>query len=191
MSNCIERRFGSSVVVLPVIHVSGVDQAVGQARIAFQAGAMGVLMIHHDNNDTMTLRAANEAYHVLFEDGYERPWIGVNMLGTKQPSKVYDQLNERLLLSVSGVWSDQIGDQLVKHPGNKGVWSGLWLGGVAFKGQPQPSDLEAECLRALSLGVDVLTTSGEATGKPCDPAKVARIRAASTATTWASSWRRA
>jgi phosphoribosylanthranilate isomerase len=47
----------------------------------------------------------------------------------------------------------------------------LYFGSIAFKGQPQPADLRT-MTRLACLYMDVVTTSGEATGRAAEPAKL-------------------
>lgn len=177
MKSTISMTFGVPVAVLPVIHVASAQQAREEAKAAFETGAHGVFMIDHGGSARATLDAAESAFHALHERGYDRPWIGVNLLGMS-PGAAFAWLHSERAAEVRGVWTDTAGDALVKHNGSSGVWSSLWFGGVAFKYQPQPASLAAECARVLGLGADVLTTSGPATGAACDPSKVAAIRAA-------------
>lgn len=191
MADCIETTFGVRVAVLPVVHVAGPRQAADEAVLALTTGAPGVFLISHGGGDREAELGAQEAYDAAREAGFERPWVGVNLLGT-HPWRAFGWLHRRDDDFVRGLWADESGlhppavvdadepvaRSLAEARAAVRPWAPLFFGGVAFKHQPQPADLAAECERMAAAGVDVLTTSGPRTGKPCDPSKVAAIRAA-------------
>ena len=65
-------------------------------------------------------------------------------------------------------------DQRAAERGASG-WTGSYFGGVAFKYQRTPTDLEQTC-RAATRFVDVVCTSGPGTGAAADVDKIAQIR---------------
>lgn len=149
----IETAFSVPVAVLPVIHLQSPMQALDEARRARDCGAQGAFFIAHEG--TRAWREALTA-HALREAAKELApfWLGVNLLDALPWS----------VLRQARVAQGAVGD--------------LFFGGVAFKHQPQPDDLALACRAMVEAGVDVLTTSGPATGQPCDPEKVRAIRAA-------------
>lgn len=76
-------------------------------------------------------------------------------------------------ITVDGLWCDAtISPQRAKEYRN---FRGMFFGGLAFKYQPQPSDLKLACEEA-TLATDVATTSGVGTGRPADVQKIKDIR---------------
>lgn len=175
MSTPIRNVFGEPAVVLPVIHLRDEAQGASEALLAFQTGARGVFLIDHRGRSQLTVRALDVTYAHLVAEGFARPWLGVNLLGF-EPSEAFGYLHESGAYEVCGVWCDGAPGRMRKEPGQHGVWAALWFGGVAFKYQRPTSDLDAEAQVSIRAGVDVLTTSGPATGVACDPEKVRRLR---------------
>lgn len=156
---------------LPVIHVESESQALRNARTAREGGADGIFLINH-----------GVPYHQLLE-AYracraEHPtwWIGLNALDL--PS---DQAFARAPVGADGIWTDAAGADDRTHAAKwllrRHGWKGLHFGGVAFKGQPDLGDLASEA-RAAIFRMDVLTTSGPATGQAAPPEKLRALRAA-------------
>ncbi len=172
----IQRVFGVPVVVLPVIHLQDEAQGASEALLAFKTGARGVFLIDHRGSFLLTVRSLEAAFARLVAEGFERPWLGANLLNYG-PSEAFGLLHEASAHEVRGVWCDGPPNGMRKEPGGHGVWAALWFGGVAFKYQRRTDDLDVEARRSIDAGVDVLTTSGPATGMPCDPEKVRRLRA--------------
>ena len=191
------------VVVLPVIHVmrpasyDKVDAEVWEQiesniKIVRDCGLHGVFLINHGfRGDSLVpyLRKARKQYPSLF--------IGVNFLGA-MGSGVEVLKAYKLFDVVSGLWADNGGiregvaatsamrsAQLMKDQ----HWSGLYFGGVDFKGQKQISRHYAESdedyvkqvaklsSAACEAGVmHVVCTSGKGTGRaaPLDKMKAFR-----------------
>ncbi len=153
-----------------VVHVLGSTQAQEQVRIARDAGADGVWLIDHAN-DFRTL--SNIVW--LVRGAFPDFWLGVNFLDQRvdyATSMVDDRIN--------GLWSDnahvhpdddiKIAERAKALRVGRG-WKGLYFGGVAFKGQSIEHDVAAAAERAADL-VDVVTTSGAATGVSAPEEKV-------------------
>ena len=176
----LQTAFGSSVVVLPVIHLFNEEQAVSEARAAFGAGADGVFVIDHECDNAATRRAALAVHRALRGDGYLRPWVGLNLLGTRSAQEAFEYLQMRGAPGLSGVWCDAPARGYVKppyRPDVEGVFGALLFSGVEFKVGGDPGGMQVEVPAALAAGTDVLTTSGPGTGMPCRPEKVRRLRA--------------
>ena len=169
--------FSNRHVVLPVIHVVDVPQAIRNAEIALNAGADGVFLINHDLPYT-TLLDVYAAVSTAFSDW----WIGVNCLDL-DAAGVFQHIGK----GMAGVWVDNamIHEDLVAQPEADAVlkaqrvceWHGLYFGGVAFKYQRPVMDVA----RAAQLGagyMDVVTTSGPATGQAAAPEKIRRMKQA-------------
>jgi predicted TIM-barrel enzyme len=165
MSNAISRFqqcFKISRVFLPVIHVESWQQALRNADTAREAGADGVFLINHNVPAEMLMQV-----HRGVSDVHRNWFVGVNRLGLSP------QLALDVGPKVAGVWTDS-------KPDVDRVWwpkSCLYFGGVAFKYQRQPAELEVECQAAMRR-MDVVTTSGQGTGEPPALEKIIRMRQA-------------
>ena len=162
-------------VVLPVIHVSNVNQALANATIAKRAGCDGIFLINHNIlcNDLLYIY---QAVRNIFPDW----WIGLNFLDLA-PREVFEVIPE----SASAIWTDnamineqtehQNEPELIAMARKKSGWKGMYFGGVAFKYQSLVDNVE----RATELAIrymDVITTSGRKTGSPPDPEKISRMK---------------
>ncbi|WP_210243205.1 BtpA/SgcQ family protein [Mesorhizobium sp. B2-6-5] len=174
-------------MVLPVIHVQDEAQARRNADIAIEEGAQGVFFINHDFPKEKlipmlgTLRAQNPS-----------GWIGVNFLAV--PGEIAfpilgDLAREGVVLDA--YWADDAriderrdeDDQPEADVGNarraESGWKGLYFGGTAFKKQrPVPAEGLAASARIARRYMDVVTTSGAATGIAADVSKIEMLRAA-------------
>ena len=172
-------------VVLPVIHVIDADQTSRNIRVAIGYGAPGVFLINHDfGPDRLVpiLREVRETFQAL--------WLGVNFLAVTGRD-AFPMLGElqRDGCVVDAYWGDDAriderrsaNDQpeaaetadVRTHSG----WHGLYFGGTAFKKQRQvqPADYEMAARLAVPF-MDVVTTSGPATGCEADLAKTDAFR---------------
>jgi hypothetical protein len=149
--------------VLAVIHSRPKD-ALENAIMAMNCGCDGVFFISHGD---MT---PAELLYLSDSDIFPRPQ-GVNLLGFT----VIDAMN-MAGSRASMVWSDYtpsgLEREVLQTEKPDMSFNGLFFGGVAFKYQPQPSDLRkaAEDVKGF---VDVLTTSGDGTGYAPDVEKLA------------------
>jgi hypothetical protein len=109
-------------------------------------------------------------------------WVGVNCLDL-EPWQVFEMMDE----TVAGVWVDNAGiDERIEAQEiadrvaaarEKSGWSGLYFGGVAFKGQRPVTDLTRAALLA-SQYMDVVTTSGSGTGQSAEVTKIKTMKQA-------------
>lgn len=160
--NKIRERFGDRRVLLPVIHCVHEAQVRLAADVAMEHGADGVFLIN---------QGGMHAHEVAVLAGKLREdvaFVGLNRLG--------DTLMAAATVTRSkldAVWSDycDLPCDLRGRP-----W--LFFGGVAFKYQPEVSDVGLAAFGAVRDGVDVVTTSGPATGSPPTVEKLAAMRAA-------------
>jgi len=162
--------------VLPVIHVDSPQQALRNTHIAREAGADGVFLINHGLPPDTLLEI-----HSVVANAHADWWIGVNCLGLTS-----EEVFATVTRNVSGVWADDAGisesqyaqpyAERVQALRDSRVPDCLYFGGVAFKHQRQVEDLEAASQNA-SRYMDVVTTSGPATGQAADIEKIARMRA--------------
>lgn len=170
--------FKNTHTVLPVIHAEDEAQVRRNAERASSAGADGIWLINHSFSYEWLIGI----YQKLRSDN-PSAWIGLNCLELTP----YETMAE-IDLDVSGIWSDQAyiqewsGDSQVvashfDKERQRRNWTGLYFGGVAMKGQRHVRDLE-EAARISKNHMDVLCTSGQATGIETPVDKVRRLKAA-------------
>jgi hypothetical protein len=148
--------------IIPVIHMLTHKQVVQNIEICLSCGIEKVFLINHGLDSEQLLLTA---YNVKFE--YPDLWVGINMLGTTT------ELALSTDLTLDGLWCDAtISPERAKAVRN---FKGMFFGGLAFKYQPQPSDLQSACNDA-KLATDVATTSGPGTGKPASLKKITELR---------------
>lgn len=173
--------------MLPVIHVLDNRQAASNVALAIEAGCPGVFLINHDFS-------VDEFLPVIRHTREQFPdyWIGVNFLGVtgKKAFPVLAKLGTEQI-RVDGYWADDARidetstvDQQLEAEEIKNIkadcgWSGLYFGGTAFKKQREvdPADYGKSATIATSY-MDVVTTSGIATGRSADLTKMDTFRSA-------------
>lgn len=149
------------IKIIPVIHFNSPNQLVSNVRTCDRFGLDSVFLINHSMDSDLLLDNAKNI-KILFPN----IWVGVNLLGVKTTDAL--QMDTKL----DGLWSDQT---LTKSEYSVRTFSGLYFGGLAFKYQPQPTDLEEACKNAIAT-TDVATTSGPGTGKSATVYKLQTIR---------------
>lgn len=167
----------SKHVVLPVIHTEANGFNIeANVEKAMAAGADGVWLICHETDAQWAL-----ASHVEWAvNRYQNFWIGVNFLGWDAPRalRIGHEVGAR------GVWVDDAEiDERVEgysqpeaHEAHyERVEESLYFGGVAFKYQRKVTDYEKAAQIAKHY-MDVVTTSGVATGEAADVDKIRRMR---------------
>ena len=175
----------SGPVILPVIHV--LDDARTAANIdhIIDAGLKGCFLINHDFGIDAFLPVL-EAIRGRYLDF----WIGVNFLAVTglKAFPILADLDERGV-RIDAYWADdaRIDESAVtqEEPDNIAAtrtdcgWEGLYFGGTAFKKQ-RPVDPKDYARAAGIAGgfMDVVTTSGIATGHSADLGKLAEFRGA-------------
>jgi hypothetical protein len=100
--------------------------------------------------------------------------IGVNFLDSSDVEQTINFL-EKSENNFKMIWHDNfIPDKILRQDLN---FNGLYFGGVAFKYQIQPKEeeLESVCIKAKKY-VDVITTSGDFTGKAASIKKIETIK---------------
>jgi predicted TIM-barrel enzyme len=173
--------------VLPVIHVRDRDQALENAQIAAEAGADGVFLISHGSHEPLVLaRLGREVKRMTYST---MPWVGINFLGLEPVDAI-----EMLPTGIDGLWVDNAG--IDEHAENQYIADEIekvrqqemalrsfstrmeYFGGVAFKYQ-RPVRLGGDLKKAAEIArnyMDVVTTSGEGTGKAADLDKIREMR---------------
>ncbi|MGR3501636.1 BtpA/SgcQ family protein [Pseudaestuariivita sp.] len=170
-------------VVLPVIHVRETHRTLRNLDIAVEEGAPGVFLINHDFGVPPFL-------DILREVRAARPdvWLGVNFLAVTG-REAFPQL---AVLTAEGCridayWADDarideraaMQTEAAEIAAARAGWDGLYFGGTAFKKQrPVASEDHATSARIAADWMDVVTTSGIATGEEADDGKVATFRTA-------------
>lgn len=171
--------------VLPVIHVLDNQQAERNVRIAIECGAAGVFLINHDFGVEPFLPIIK---HV--RERYPGLWLGVNFLAVTglNAFPILGELQDQGC-SIDAYWADDAridehADDNGQHEASainaarrKANWSGLYFGGTAFKKQREvdPADYATAAQRA-SQQMDVVTTSGVATGHSAELTKITTFR---------------
>lgn len=172
-----DKVFSNSKVILPVIHIKNTNQVLRNATIAYEQGCDGVFLINHSSSHASLI----DIHHILYRE-FPDWWIGVNCLGL-DPSEVFDRIPQ----DVSGIWVDnamieenfknQIEADIIQEARVRSGWQGLYFGGVAFKYQRAVSNWAKAACIAMDY-VDVITTSGPATGKPAYLGKIIEMKRA-------------
>lgn len=178
--NRFKDTFTSNHVILPVIHVEGLDQALRNTERAMSNGCDGVFLIAHSAPADLLLKVTS-----LCRREFPSFWLGVNLLD-KDPWESFPLLTDE----INGLWADTafIGERSTEQPiadrisrvREKSKWEGLYFGGVAFKYQ-QPVTLLSKVARIAEKYMDVVTTSGPATGQPARLGKIQEMKEAITA----------
>ena len=174
-------------VVLPVVHVLDARQAARNITTVIREGAPGVLLINHDFSLDAFLPILREV-----RTAFPMVWLGINFLGVtgKEAFPILAELARDGIL-IDAYWADdaRIDESLsfenqveaieISAAREQSGWKGLYLGGVAFKKQRlvEPDGYLAAAKVAQGY-MDVVTTSGVATGEPADIDKIETFRLA-------------
>jgi len=171
MSN-FKETFSNKHVVLPVVHVETEKQTLNNIQIAHEAGADGVFLISMTGMNHQDLLKM----HSLAKKEFATWWIGINYLDLPTV-KVFQNVNQQ----VSGIWTDnaciyewmerQIDAEQIIKAKKENNYQGLYFGGVAFKYQPKVDNIKKVAQIAKHY-MDVVTTSGQATGSAPDLKKI-------------------
>lgn len=183
-----KRQFNTEApAVLPVIHVTDNIQTVRNIQIAINGGCPGVFLINHDF-------PVDEFLPIIRHARQQFPdcWIGVNFLAVTgdKAFPVLAQLGAENT-PVDAYWADDAridektsatdqpeAENIAKIRTSCG-WDGMYFGGTAFKKQREvdPSDYNNSA-RIATHFMDVVTTSGIATGHSADLTKIKTFRSA-------------
>ena len=178
--------FGSdNPIVLPVIHVLDHDQAYRNIVIAKLGGCPGVFLINHDFEKEKLLPII-KSIRAEFPDY----WIGINFLAVtgEFAFPILGALQTEGI-RVDGYWADdaciderrpvdeQIDAARIDQVRQNSGWKGLYIGGTAFKKQREvsPSDY-AYSAQLATQHMDIVVTSGVATGQAADVEKIKTFR---------------
>ncbi len=160
-------------------------QAGRNIRAALECGVAGVFLINHDFDVDEFLPIIR-----LVRREFPDLWLGINFLGVsgKIAFPVLSDL-ETAGYRIDGYWGDDaridetrdVDDQpeaqeiqMIKQQCH---WDGLYFGGTAFKKQRAVAQRNYfSCARIAASWMDVVTTSGEATGKEAGTDKIEVFR---------------
>lgn len=173
--NLYRETFPKKNTLLTVIHVMNSQQAIQNARISYENGADGIFLINHNVTHKVLIDIFYEVKH-----NFPYLWMGINCidLGTRALGVIPK--------SCKGLWVDNAGiNELHENPTalaeqfvqdrKASCWEGIYFGGVAFKYQTHVDDIEKVAQLAIPY-VDVITTSGEASGIVADVSKILKMR---------------
>ncbi|KAF4672042.1 hypothetical protein FOL47_000982 [Perkinsus chesapeaki] len=189
-------RFGdTSCIVLVVIHCRSTEQAAEQAKIALASGVHGILLINQiegPEGSVSTLPLESDFIPIILavrKAVGDKPFLGINCLAVTA-DKALPILAELLPdCKIDAYWADdaRIDERQPSHAQREAyniseVWSrfpqfGLYFGGVAFKKQREvAADDWARAAWLAAPFMDVITTSGVATGVAAEVEKLIRFR---------------
>ena len=173
------------LVVLPVIHVLDNEQAERNVRLAIEGGCHGVFLINHDFEYQRFLPIIK---HI--RQTFPGLWIGVNFLAVTAKIAFPELAKlESENIRVDAYWADDAriderrprndqpeAEEILKIKADCG-WGGMYFGGTAFKKQRDvnPDDYGKSATIACNY-MDVVTTSGVATGHSADLGKIETFR---------------
>ena len=171
-------------VVLPVIHVLDTPRTLQNVSEVIGAGAAGCFLINHDFEPEKFLPIIRET-----RAAYPSLWMGVNFLAVTGRD-AFPMLGTlaREGCTVDAYWADDA--RIDEHGQNDEAreiarihedsgWNGLYFGGTCFKKQREvaPEHYNAAAREARAF-MDVVTTSGVATGHEADHSKINAFRTA-------------
>jgi len=172
-------------VILPVIHVLDNAQAETNTKEAVDAGCPGVFLINHDFGIDEFLPIIR---HIRTE--FPDIWLAVNFLAVtgKDAFPILGKLADEGI-KVDGYWGDdaridefsssnnQREAEEILNVKRKSGWDGMYFGGTCFKKQREvlPEHYATSAELATHF-MDVVTTSGVATGHAADLDKIETFR---------------
>ena len=170
---------------MPVIHVINHDQTASNIDILSDAGVSGCFLINHDFDVDRFLPIIRS-----IRTRYPDFWIGLNFLAVtgRDAFPVLATLAKQGC-RIDAYWADdarideredqQIEANEIQNIRQQTGWNGLYFGGTAFKKQREvnPADYRKSAQIAGDF-MDVVTTSGIATGNAAEISKIATFRSA-------------
>lgn len=174
----------TGTVVLPVIHVLESSRTATNIEKVIAAGSHGCFLINHDFEAERLIPIIKDM-RARFPD----LWMGVNFLGVtgKNAFPILGEMAKDAC-RVDAYWADDAridedGDTKeaveIERIRTASGWTGLYFGGTAFKKQrPVDPSRYGDAARAALRFVDVVTTSGIATGEAADLGKIKTFRSA-------------
>ena len=172
--------FPKKHTLLIAIHTESLSQTLRNVGIAKEAGADGVFLINHGSLSGEELLDVYRGVRAVHPDW----WIGINALDLG-----FSDSLSLIPSDVSGLWEDASGinedvydtarvtRNRWRQRQEREDWQGLYFGSVAFKYQKKVRN-PGRAAGLSMIYMDIVTTSGEATGSPADIAKIATMRRA-------------
>ena len=175
----------SAPIILPVIHVISETQTAINIDRLIRAGIKGCFLINHDFGLETFLPIIRS-----IRNGYPNFWIGINFLavtGLAAFPILASLKNEGCF--IDAYWGDdariderqpnQVEAEAIAKIRQECGWRGLYFGGTAFKKQRpvDPKDYNVSAMLAANY-MDVVTTSGIATGNAAEISKITTFRSA-------------
>ena len=171
-------------VVLPVIHVLDTRRTADNIAKVIEGGAQGCFLINHDFEKEKLVPILREVRGM-----YPSLWMAVNFLAVtgKDAFPVLGALSAEGC-QIDAYWADDAcinedgqnaqAEAIAKAREDSG-WEGLYFGGTAFKKQREVDpDRYEDAARHACPFMDVITTSGVATGQEADVRKTDIFRRA-------------
>jgi uncharacterized protein len=177
----------SGPAVTPVVHVVDDEQITRNLEIIIGEGAQGVFLINHDFGVDEFLPLIRNV-----RDRFPNLWIGLNFLAVTglKAFPILGQLQSEGC-PIDAYWADDARIDERRSPNDQeeavsitsarlnSDWNGLYFGGTCFKKQrdvpPEHYGLSASL---AADHMDVVTTSGIATGQEADGSKIEVFREA-------------
>ena len=162
--------------IIPVIHTLNLKQVQYNVDICANNGVQDIFIISHEYRNPNDAIYHFRTYLEYIKSKYSSMKVGVNFL--QLPT--YDAVQEAIKLNFDYVWADRsyltekstlsIAENIFSDKKNI-----EYFGTVAFKYQNKEEDLIWSCEKAKNL-MDVVVTSGSATGKSPNIDKIKNIR---------------
>ncbi len=169
--------FGRPCALIIVVHAEAENQVLRNVDRALSAGADGVFLINHAISDEMLV-----GHYQASRQRFSEAWIGLSFMRLSATDSL-----KLVPLDASGLWVSDAGINESGPQPNEVTgfaaarqaagWNGVYFGGVAFKHQRPVSEPPVAALAATPF-VDVITTSGSATGNAAPIEKVAAMKMA-------------
>jgi len=172
-------------VTIPVIHVLSEHQATLNIQTAIDCGCQGVFLINHDFEKEKLIPIIK-----VVRKKFPKIWLGINFLAVtgKDAFPILGEL-QREGTQVDGYWADDARIDEMRAPNEqleaenidkvrtRSGWTGIYIGGTAFKKQREvlPKNYGVSA-RIASNHMDIIVTSGIATGQAADVKKIKVFR---------------
>lgn len=171
-------------VVLPVIHVLESARTADNIAKVIEGGAQGCFLINHDFEKERLLPILRDMRRL-----YPSLWMAVNFLAVtgKDAFPILGKL-EADGCQIDAYWAD---DACIDENGvnadakeiaqvrESSGWTGMYFGGTAFKKQREVAPARyGDAAHHACAFMDVITTSGVATGQEADLGKITTFRKA-------------
>ena len=169
---------------MPVIHVLDTSRTADNIAKVIEGGAQGCFLINHDFEQDKLVPILRDVRGM-----YPSLWMGVNFLAVtgKDAFPVLGALDAEGC-QIDAYWAD---DACINEDGHNAQaeaiatvrkdsgWDGLYFGGTAFKKQRAVDPARyADAARHACAFMDLITTSGVATGHEADVGKMDTFRRA-------------